>query len=180
MKKLLVVILAVVMFCTASVAVSAESTSSITGIGGSDSASVAAQYTPGSATVPVYRVDITWGDMEFTYTDASEGTWNPDKHEYSDRIDAVWSCEKGADEITVVNHSNAAVKATFSYAADEGYDAVTGTFDKAEINLLSAVGTTVEEAPTGKTKLILSGALPDSAAQGAMIGNVTVTLVSGN
>ncbi len=179
MKKLFVMILAVAMLCTASVAVSATTISSITS-GNSTSQSVTGKYVAGSATVPVYSVDISWGSMEFTYTDASLGTWDPTSHTYNGSREAVWSCVGDANKITVTNHSNAGVKATFSYAAATGFDAVSGSFDKEEITLDSAIGTAVAAAPSDTATLTLAGALSKDTADNTQIGSVTVTLGSGD
>lgn len=179
MKKLIVLILSAALLCTASVAASAASpiTSVATGEN-SDTAPVKGTYVPGSAAETVYHVDITWGSMEFTYTDASQGRWNPETHEYDGSVEAGWSCDAGADTITVTNHSNAGIKATFAYAAAEGFSAVSGRFDKTEITLDSAVGTAVANAPKDTAVLSLTGALPKNTS-GVKIGTVTVTLKSG-
>ncbi len=173
MKKLFVIILSVAMLCVTSVA--AFAASPITTVGGTDSASVKGTYVEGGKSTKIYRVDITWGSMEFTYTDAAEGTWNPEKHTFEGTGTATWTCPEGANEIKVTNHSNDAVKATFTYAASEGYEAVSGSFDKAEVRLDSAVGTTFDSAPVGTAKLALTGALP-AGTSGATIGTVTVKL----
>lgn len=174
MKKLLVIILTLAMLCTLSVAASAASP--ITSAGGTDQADVTGTYVPGSATDTIYRVDITWGSMEFTYTDAAEGTWNPQEHKYDGATDAAWTCADGANKVTVTNHSNAAVKATLSYSAATGFEAVSGSFDNATITLATAVGTAKDNAPTGSAMLTLTGALPKNTTAGTTIGSVTVTL----
>ena len=44
---------------------------------GSYSAEVKGTYQPGGSGAVVYSVDIAWTDMNFTYTGAGEGTWEP-------------------------------------------------------------------------------------------------------
>lgn len=131
--------------------------------------------TPGT----VYKVDIAWGSMEFTYTvNKSNETWNPADHTYTNEgSDGVWSCESGADEITITNHSNAAVKAGFSYAPAKRYAGITGGFTFAELSLPSAEGKAVDASElTGKTKLELNGALPQTATSLTNIGQITVEI----
>lgn len=76
----------------------------------------------------------------------------------------------------MTNHSNTGVTAAFNYAADTGFEGITGTFDNASLNLESAVGTTVEAAPKATTSLSLNGALGSTTADNTKIGTITVTL----
>ncbi len=173
MKKLLVLVLSLALLCAMSVP--AFAATPITSVGGSDSASVKGTYVSGSGSLTVYSVDIAWGSMEFTYTDASQGNWNPLTHEYDGAVEATWTCADGANRITVTNHSNASVTATLSYAAATGYDAISGAFSAGELVLDSAVGTAFAAAPAKSSLLTLSGALPKTATN-VTIGTVTVTL----
>ena len=133
----------------------------------------------------VYKVDLAWGSMEFTYTaNANERVWNPDTHEYTEPgYTGEWSCTEGADTVSVTNHSNAAVEADFSYAAAKDFENITGIFSNEKITLPTAEGKDVK-APelTGTTKLKLAGALPRTAAAPTNIGQITVTIngTSGN
>lgn len=126
----------------------------------------------------VYSVDVSWGSLEYVYyANASEGIWNPDNHTFEGVAPSGWSCETGEDQITVTNHSNAAIKADFVFKAGDGYAGITGSFAGLEDNtaaLATAVGTPKDEAPTVTTRLALSGALDASTADGATIGAVTV------
>lgn len=151
-------------------------------VGGTATHDVTATYVDGSsggtggAGGTVYNVDITWGDMAFTYT-AEAGTWNPANHTYTGAEGGVWTVDKdGGNTITVTNHSNTGVTAAFSYAADTDFTGITGTFDNASLNLESAVGTTVEAAPKATTSLSLAGALGSTTADNTKIGTITVTL----
>lgn len=74
----------------------------------------------------VYNIDISWGSMAFTYTvpitgEGATSVWNPETHKYTTgtgegATDAgTWSvADDGDDVITIVNHSNAKVQATFA------------------------------------------------------------------
>lgn len=147
--------------------------------GGTASHDVTATYradSSGGAGGKVYNVDIAWGDMAFTYT-AAAGTWDPANHTYTGAEGGVWTVDKdGGNTITVTNHSNTGVTAAFSYAADAGFEGITGTFDNASLNLESAVGTTVEAAPKATASLSLNGALGSTTADNTKIGTITVTL----
>lgn len=148
-------------------------------VGGTASHDVTATYVDGSsggAGGTVYSVDITWGDMAFTYT-AEAGIWDPATHKTTGAEGGVWKVDKeGGNTITVTNHSNTDVTAAFSYAADAGFTGISGSFDNALLNLPTAVGTAVEAAPKGTTALTLTGALDSAATTSTKIGTITVTL----
>ncbi len=129
---------------------------------------VKATYNAGDSAKTVYSVNITWGAMDFKYND---GAWNPETHKY----DANWSAT--GNTVTVTNHSNADVDAKLTYTAAEGYEEITPTFNKDTLNLKSAVGTDVNNAPTDSAELELSGVL-NNAAKDATVGTITVTLLS--
>lgn len=140
---------------------------------------VTATYVDGSsggAGGTVYSVDITWGDMAFTYT-AEAGIWDPTNHTYTDAKGGAWAVDKeGGNTITVTNHSNADVTAVFSYAAASSFEGISGSFDNASLALESAVGTEVANAPKGTAALTLNGPLDSNTPANATIGTITVTL----
>ena len=131
----------------------------ITSVGSSASHDVTATYradSSGGAGGTVYSVDITWGDMAFTYT-AEAGIWDPATHKTTDAEGGVWTVDKdGGNTITVTNHSNTGVTAAFSYAADTGFEGITGTFDNASLNLETAVGTTADNTKIGTITVTLN------------------------
>ena len=182
MKKVMALVcsLALVLTLAAVPAFAAE----ITAIGGTATHDVTATYkaggsggTGGGAGGTVYSVDITWGDMAFTYTSASTGTWNPETHSYDNASEGGWTVDSAnGNKVTVTNHSNAAVTATIKYDAATGYESITGTFDKDTMSLATAVGTEVNKAPTAAATLSLSGALDSTTVAGTKIGTITVTL----
>lgn len=174
MKKVVTILIVIALLSMASV--TAFAASPITSVGDSDSVDVKGTYVAGTAATTVYSVDIAWGSMEFTYTDASQGTWNPETHQYDGAGTGTWSCETDANKITVTNHSNAAVIAQFSYAPESGYNAISGAFTNETLNLNTAVGTEVLSAPSGSVTLSLTGELSSETAANTKIGTVTVTL----
>lgn len=154
----------------------------ITAVGGTASCDVKATYRAdssggaGGAGGTVYSVDITWGDMAFTYT-AAAGIWDPTTHKTTGAEGGAWTVDKeGGNTITVTNHSNKDVTAVFSYAAAPGFDGISGTFDNASLALKTAVGTEVANAPKGTAALTLDGPLDSNTPANATIGTITVTL----
>lgn len=96
------------------------------------------------------------GNLEYTYHPNAEKVWSPYDLKYVIyEHTPFWTCEDGADQIKVTNHSNAAISAKLEY--EQTNAEVTGTFDKSKINLKSAEETAVDEAPTGTATLALGG-----------------------
>ena len=144
------------------------------GVGtGSYNTDVKGTYRAGTPGAVVYSVDIAWDSLEFTYTAAGEGTWNPETHEYSGATQASWSESKN---IVVTNHSNAAVTATASFQADGGYEAVSMTFGNNGQQISSAVDTAYDQAPNLTITVTPSGDLP--ADTNGTIGSVTLTIAA--
>lgn len=139
-------------------------------------------YQEGESSATIYSVDIVWESMEFTYTSASEGTWDPNTHTFTDKESASWSFAN--NKITVTNHSNADVNTSFSYTPAANFSAVSSAFvdvhknaiDNATLTLSSAVGSTLDEAPSSTAYLSLTGELSSSLATKTVCGTVTVTI----
>lgn len=173
MKKILSVLIAILLVtCLGTTVFAAE----IGEAEGSASTDVKATYQPGGTGAIVYSVDVTWGSMEFTYTGAGEGVWNPDSHSYDGATAAAWSCTADANKVTVTNHSNTAVVAALSYTPGGSYTAISGAFSKSTIALPTAVGVLPANAPTDSSLLTLSGALSSSVTSSTAIGIITIII----
>ncbi|WP_455501699.1 hypothetical protein [Gemmiger sp.] len=147
----------------------------ITYVNGTATHDVTATYNPGEPGGTVHSVDITWGEMAFTYNAASEGTWNPKTHQYDDREGSGnWSAS--GNTVTVTNHSNTAVTVNLTYTAAEGYDYIHSKFDKDSITLTTAEGTEVTNAPHDTATLTLEGDLRSDVKPSTTVGTITVTL----
>ena len=178
-KKLFAVGLAAALICVMTIPAFAEAGgTSFDSQTKTTSFDVTGTYEPGGSAATVYSVDISWGSMDFKYTDASEGTWDPKSHSYSGGSGGKWSCDEGANVITVKNHSNAGVAVNFTYQSSSDYTAINGDFDKSTLSLDTAVGTEATNPPSGSVSLSLGGALSNTATSGVKIGTVTVTLAN--
>ena len=112
-------------------------------------------------------VDITWGELRFTYSD---GTWNPDTHTYDD---AGWTAdEEGGNSIKVENTGNTDVNVTYDYnkAVENG---IAGSFTDGENPVSEPVS--LPENGSSTVYLILAGK-PEQELEKATIGSVTVTI----
>lgn len=178
MKKITAIALSLVLsLATVATAFAADATG--VQAGGSATNDVTATYKAGDPTQTVYSVDIAWTNLSFTYTAASEGTWQPSTHTYVDPVAASWS----TGTITVTNHSNAAVTATPSYQQKSGYQDVSMTFNAegfsngsftvatADNGLDGAAGSAVSKAMT----VTPNGDLAENT-KNAVIGTITVAI----
>ena len=133
-------------------------------------------YQAGKAADEKISVDLVWDAMDFTYTAPSQGTWNPANHTYEGATAGGWSDNTPA--ITVTNHSNAAINATLGFTAD--VTGVVGTFTEASgtandnvLELATAEGTEVANAPTATANFGISGAAIDADQQ---LGTITIAI----
>ena len=101
MKKTVSMVLAAMM------AVALPGAALAVGQGEASTQNVTGHYVSGGESSVVYSVDISWDPLDFTYTDAFKGNWNPTTHEYEGGTEASWT--PGNATITVTNHSNAAI-----------------------------------------------------------------------
>ena len=117
-------------------------------------------------TLTVISVDITWGDLSFTYSD---GTWNPDTHEYEND---GWTVDnEGGNSIKLENTGNTDVNVTYDYKAVE--NGITGSFTDGENPVSAPVA--LPENGSSTVYLILAGK-PEQNLDHAKIGSVTVTI----
>ena len=140
------------------------------------SADIRATYQAGKEnTDTVYSVDVKWGSLEYTYSSGVTKSWDPTTLKYKETSGtSSWTCQEGADQITVTNNSNADITASLAYGKIDSN--ITGTFTNSKIGLKSAEGTNVGESPSETTTLSLKGALSDTTAEKKEIGKVTVTI----
>ena len=171
MKKTLTGILALSLAASMSVPAFAANSATNNGTAGSDIA-VNGKYQAGAAAAEVISVDLVWDEMNFTYTAPSRGTWNATDHKYENATAGGWTATNGADpKITVTNHSNVAVKASFSFTT--GVDGLNGNFTSDSLALATAENTTFDNAPTGETAFSVSGTAIDADKT---IGTIVVTV----
>lgn len=156
--------------------------------GGQASCDVTGSYVNGQDGGTVYRVDITWGAMDFTYTDVSKDGWDPDTHQYNSVVPAAWSWTEDTNKITVWNHSNTAVDASLSYQNNPGYDIETVFCDASQggsflpgskLEIASAEpedGSSTGTVKSGDAYLQIRGGSITEEDSGQTLGTVTVTI----
>jgi hypothetical protein len=174
MKKALAILLTLALMCAGLTVFAGSTTVSSPG---DTEIYVQGKYAASAPPATVYHVDVSWGSMEFTYNAAPLGSWDPSTHSYVGGSQASWTYDTNANVITVKNHSNAGITASFDFEAEEGFD-VQGAFSNDSFTLATAVGKTLENTPTGTTALTISGGLDSGVTVFTKIGTVTVTISS--
>lgn len=169
MKKRVAAILVWMLVLALSVTAVAETIST-----GDKDIDVEAKYQNSTTVGIVYSVDISWGAMQFTYTERGTKEWNPDDHSYTDSTSASWSAS--GNTVTVVNHSNVAVTASFAFEVLEAYNTVTGTFDVESRTLKAGAVDGYDTADKVTTKLTLNGTLAKTVTNFTKIGKIIVTV----
>lgn len=170
MKKLASILLALILVMSLGATAFAATTVGT----GDQSIDVEAKYQDNTTSATVYSVDIAWGAMKFTYTESGAMTWNPADHTYTSATTAGWTAD--GNTVTVTNHSNAAVTASFAFAALDAYKTVTGSFDVASKTLEAGKVNGYDSADNVTATLTLGGALTNTVTDFTKIGTVTVTI----
>ena len=69
----------------------------------------------------IYYVDVTWGDLEFTYNlNSDSGSWDAENHVYTQEgAEAGWAVNNDAT-VTINNHSNAEVGVNVVFDSSKG------------------------------------------------------------
>lgn len=116
--------------------------------------------------IDIVSVEITWGAMEFSYSD---GTWNTETHTYEG---GGWMSDKtDGNKITARNSGNVAV--TVSYLYTQTNRTVTGSFSDGQEPITAPVN-----LPVGGTKdawLSLNGK-PTQTLSKETLGSVAITI----
>lgn len=121
MKKLIVLIACIAMLCLATVPALAESSTS----GASSTPiDVSATYKRPTGGDTIVCIDISWDNMNFTYTQTDMGTWLPGEHRYDNDTSGVW--DTTSRSIEIVNHSNTPILSAFSFSST--ISGMSGTF----------------------------------------------------
>lgn len=113
----------------------------------------------------VVNVDVTWGTMEFGYT---EGTWNTQTHTYEG---AGW-IDNGSGYVTVSNSGDVDTTATFAYQTER--TDISGNFFVDDVQISGA-----QDLPVGNSLtayLTLDGKPSEYLGESVVIGTVTVTI----
>ena len=136
---------------------------------------VAGKYAESS---DIVSVDISWGAMEFTY---NKGNWDPQKHEYTNETGKnAWTAN--GNTITVTNHSNVDVTASFGFAKADGTN-ISGIFQNVQNQTVSSIDlATADNGVNGQAGTPVTGSANFYITSGSIekdmssLGTITVTI----
>lgn len=176
MRRFLALVLAFMAVAVMSVtAFAAEGSDKDNAVGDTASINVSGKFTAGGTSAEKVSVDVVWGAMEFTYTSASEGSWNASTHKYENVTEAGWTAY--GNEIVVTNHSNVGINASFAFDAAQGTNIV-GTFSTNGVSLARAeANSALDSRKAQVTFNIISGSIE---ADTDSLGTITVTIATAN
>ena len=139
---------------------------------GSSDQDLSVNFTEVTTAGTVYSLDMIWenSDLSFDYVAGTQGAWNPADHTYAETSDAGW--EDDDLKVTVVNHSNAAVKVSMAITDGNAEDGLTVTSDKNTETLATAEGTTRDNAPKVEYTLTIDGVPTESVTK---VATATIT-----
>lgn len=169
MKKATALILALILVMSLSTSALAATITT-----GDQNIDVKGKYLDNTKTPTVYSVDVSWGAMQFTYTESGAMTWDPANHTYTDSTSGSWTAN--GNTVTVTNHSNAEVTATFVFEALDDYNDITGKFDVESEKLDAGVENGYDAADSVTAKLTLEGELAETVTDYTKIGTITVKI----
>ena len=179
MKKLLTAALALAL--AASLATTAFA-SSITPDG---DATNDVTVTVGGENNVVYSVEIAWDSMDFTYNYGTGGGWDPTTHTYEEGTGKGWTGantetakETASADLTVTNHSNAAVSVSAKFSGQDTAisNGVTATLTGNVFDLgAGQIGEDNVDKVYNSALVTVSGA-PTKVDEKFTVGTVTVTV----
>ncbi|MCQ2469053.1 MAG: hypothetical protein MJ100_04510 [Ruminococcus sp.] len=122
----------------------------------------------------VYKVDVTWTDLTFTY---NGGTWDPDNHTYTS--DGGWANDKNTGSITVKNHSNWAVKSSAAFGTSNtvelnGFTATLDNYDETSINACP-IGAADDDVPSNTIDVTVTAG-DVTTTEDFTLGKITVKI----
>lgn len=182
MKKLLGIGLTIVLImCNCLVAFAASGSQTFGDISGAinQSQEIDVTGTLSGTVEKIYKVDVAWEAMNFTYTKGTE-KWDTTEHKYVaiGGSEGTWS--KTDNKITITNHSNAGINVGLGFTPTN----VSGSFNSnrdgtgTTITSLSVDSAVVGTAKIGEVYLVLSGT-PSTAWMNntsLSLGTITVSI----
>lgn len=113
--------------------------------------------------------DIVWGSLSFVYTDGENGA-----------EDGAWSCEEGANKITVTNTGDNDFSAQPHYNAEPGYTEIVGRFyDSMDAEENYTIGYSLRSGENVEFYLKLHNQPSKAIPAGTKIGSVTIEITEG-
>ena len=167
MRRILTILAMLMLACCLALAVSAAE-------GNSQRIQVTAKCETESYAPASYSVDISWTDMNFTYTRSQTHTWNPKNHSYKTATRNKWTDKEAS--ITVTNHSNVDVRVKITFEPVEG-TGITGVLKNASKKLKAGETGNYGGADSMTATLTVRGTPSELiGSEDTKIGEIVVTI----
>lgn len=134
----------------------------------------------------VYKVDIEWGALAYTFTGTEKGVWDPDECEYVySEEPGKWEVFNNSNKITLTNHSNVPISGMLCFFPTKSGITAGFTSDERGENSVTSIelesaepeqGETVGEAKSGSAYLQITGGTLEKYDINTVLGIVTVTI----
>lgn len=176
MKKILACLIALMMVCALTLAVSAGT---IDNNANNETKKVTIKINDTNTPAIVYSVDILWGNTDFTYDFGTGSTWDPDTHTYVGGSQAGW--DHTSATVSVTNHSNSAVNLTVGFNGTEKTatnNGITSTVSSVSLVLATAEGTSLSSAPSTSFTVSVSGT--PTVSSEFILGTIIIAIAAVN
>lgn len=127
--------------------------------------STSASVKVGNVDAPIYSVDVTWGKMDFTYTEQINYVWDDINHTY-DLGESTYRWAAKDNYVDVNNHSYDAISVELEYVSLE--ESVDGVFNISK--------TTIDSRSNNRFTLTLEGKLKDSGLEYIKVCSINLKL----
>ena len=181
MKKFACLVLARAMIF--SLSISANATSPIVSLSGTDAKNVTITVNDTGAEATRYYVTVTWKELKFTYNSNGAGkAWDPENHKYTYTTEPGWTSTQISEAIKVDNHSNVGVKVTAAKTpgADTNGKDFSITPSTTEPLARATAGSAFTAAPSVSYDIALTNTdAPTSLTAGDyVLGTVTISIAA--
>lgn len=121
------------------------------------------KVTVGNVDVPVYNMEVSWNNMEFTYSETVNYNWNNNTHIY-ELSESTYAWESNENNVIINNKSYMTVNIELSYIGNN--EDVQGQFNISNKN--------IEAGKSITSKLTLSGKLSKDNTNYVKVGSINL------
>lgn len=121
--------------------------------------------TVGEVDAPVYNMEITWDNMEFTYSETVNYVWNKNTHIY-ELTESTYKWNSNENNVSIKNNSFMSVHMELTYVGTN--EEISGTFNIPK--------QTIGSGNTIISKLILEGKLSTNNTNYIKVGSINLKI----
>jgi len=121
--------------------------------------------TVGTVDAPVYNMEITWDNMEFTYSETVNYVWNKNTHVY-DLGESTYKWNSSENSVSIKNNSYMSINMELKYVGIN--EDISGIFD--------IPSKTIESGKNITSTLTLNGKLSDDKTSYIKVGSINLKI----